>query len=195
MFRSTRGDRRADRSPQSIACTKHNCVLITKNWNLSERHSRRLNSLIDDMRSRCTHVAATMKLNSRFSTQLSSTEPQVQFSRGERHELACNKVRLVAQPVCTSEPLQNYKKRLLPQHNQTFFSWRFGLCQRPSSQENCSVLLPGFCHDRDAMWQEIGRTCSSVCSCPRPGSRIVVRLSEYVLPLWSIWYFCPILSP
>ena len=53
----------------------------------------------------------------------------------------------------------------------------------------------GSCHDRDATWQEIGRTCGSACSCLRPGSRrTIVPLSEYVLPLWSIWYFCPIVQ-
>ena len=44
----------------------------------------------------------------------------------------------------------------------------------------------GSCQGSDATWQEIGRTCGSVCSCPRPGSRIAILLSEYVLPLWSI---------
>jgi len=34
----------------------------------------------------------------------------------------------------------------------------------------------GSCHDRDATWQEIGRTCGSACSSPRPGSRIAVLL-------------------
>ena len=32
----------------------------------------------------------------------------------------------------------------------------------------------GSWHSNDGMWQEIGRTCGSACSCPRPGSRIVV---------------------
>jgi len=41
----------------------------------------------------------------------------------------------------------------------------------------------GSCHDSDATWQEIGRTCYSACSSPRPGSRTAVRLSEYVLIL------------
>jgi len=51
------------------------------------------------------------------------------------------------------------------------------------------------CHDRDVTWQEIGRTCDSSCSCPRPGSRIVVHLSEYVPLLLSTEYFCQILCP
>jgi len=33
-------------------------------------------------------------------------------------------------------------KKLLLQHNQTFLPWRFGLCQRPSSEEGCLVCLP-----------------------------------------------------
>ena len=41
----------------------------------------------------------------------------------------------------------------------------------------------GSCHDSDATWQEIGHTCGSECSCPRPGSRIVVPPFEYVLLL------------
>jgi len=40
----------------------------------------------------------------------------------------------------------------------------------------------GSCHDSDATWQEIGRTCGSACSSPRPGSRNVVPLFKYVLP-------------
>jgi len=44
----------------------------------------------------------------------------------------------------------------------------------------------GSCHDSDATWQEIGRTCGSACSSPHPDSRIAVLLSEYILPLWSI---------
>jgi len=39
----------------------------------------------------------------------------------------------------------------------------------------------GSCDNSDATWQEIGRTCGSACSCPRPGSRIAVLLFEYVL--------------
>jgi len=41
----------------------------------------------------------------------------------------------------------------------------------------------GSCHDSDATWQEIGRTCGSACSFLRPGSRTASLLSEYVLPL------------
>jgi len=39
------------------------------------------------------------------------------------------------------------------------------------------------CHDRDATWQEIGRICGSACSCPCPGSRIVIPVFECVLLL------------
>jgi len=44
----------------------------------------------------------------------------------------------------------------------------------------------GSCHDSDVTLQEIGRVCGSACSCPRPGSTIVVPPFEYVLPLWCI---------
>jgi len=61
---------------------------------------------------------------------------------------------------------------ILPRH--------FGLYQRPSSEEACSEKLvdssSGSCDNSDATWQEIGRTCDSVYSCPRPGSRIGVPL-------------------
>jgi len=45
----------------------------------------------------------------------------------------------------------------------------------------------GSCHDSYATCREIGRTCGSACSSPRPGSRIAVLLSEYVYCLfdWS----------
>ena len=71
----------------------------------------------------------------------------------------------------------------------TFLPRHFGLYQRPSSEEACSEELvdssSGSCHNSDATWQEIGRTCDSVYSCPCPGSRIVVTLFECVLPLRS----------
>ena len=41
----------------------------------------------------------------------------------------------------------------------------------------------GSCHDSDATWQEIARTCGSACSSRHPGSSTAVLLSEYVLPL------------
>jgi len=80
-----------------------------------------------------------------------------------------------------------FLKLLISLTQPTFYLWRFGLCQRPSSKfirrsiiNSCS----GSCYDSDARWQEIGRTCGSACSCPRPGSRIPPF--EYVLTLWSI---------
>jgi len=48
--------------------------------------------------------------------------------------------------------------------------WRFGLCQRPSSEENETNSSSGSCHGSDVTWQEICRTCGSVCSCSHPGS-------------------------
>jgi len=42
--------------------------------------------------------------------------------------------------------------------------------QRPSSEENGTNSSPGSCHGSDVTWQEICRTCGSVCNCPHPGS-------------------------
>jgi len=42
--------------------------------------------------------------------------------------------------------------------------------QRPSLEENETNSSSGSCHGSDVTWQEICRTCGSVCSCPHPGS-------------------------
>ena len=47
----------------------------------------------------------------------------------------------------------------------------FGLYQRASSEENETNSSSGSCHGSDVTWQEICRTCGSVCSCPHPGSQ------------------------
>ena len=39
-------------------------------------------------------------------------------------------------------------------------------------------------------WQEIGRMCGSVCSCPHPGSLDAVPPFAYVPPPWSTWCSC-----
>ena len=45
--------------------------------------------------------------------------------------------------------------------------WRYGLYQRPSSEENGTNSSCGSCHGSDVTWQEIiCRTCGSVCSTP-----------------------------
>jgi len=46
--------------------------------------------------------------------------------------------------VCSKNILRlvSCYKKLLLKHNQTFLHWRFGLYQRPSSEEACSVLIP-----------------------------------------------------
>ena len=51
--------------------------------------------------------------------------------------------------------------------------WRFGLYQRPSSEENETNSSSGSCHSSDVTWQEICRTCG----CPH---------FECAPPLWSI---------
>jgi len=53
--------------------------------------------------------------------------------------------------------------KLLLHTQPTFLPWHFGLCQRPSSEEACSVLLPVLV-TRHVTRQEIGRTRGSACS-------------------------------
>ena len=55
----------------------------------------------------------------------------------------------------------------------------------------------GSCHDSDATWQEIGRTCGSACSCPRPGSKTAVLLflshhyhDKYRKRNWANFFWC-----
>ena len=83
---------------------------------------------------------------------------------------------------------------LLLHTQRTFLPWCFSLWQRPSSEEVVSSFS-GSCNDRDVTWQESGHTHSLACSCPLPGSRIVVALSGCVLLLWSTEYFCQMLCP
>jgi len=63
----------------------------------------------------------------------------------------------------------------------------FTLTFRPLSEtfirRSLFNLSSGSCYNSDATWQVIGRTCGSACSSPRPGSRIAVLRSKYVLPL------------
>jgi len=62
-----------------------------------------------------------------------------------------------------------------------FTFWRFGLYQRPSLEEVCSILLPVLAMIVMRRGKKsIVRTCGSACSCPRLSSRIVVPLFEYV---------------
>jgi len=57
-------------------------------------------------------------------------------------------------------------KILLLQHNQHFLPWRFGLYQRPSSEEVCSIPLPVLA--TIVMWR---------------GKKSVVRVAQHVAPL------------
>jgi len=53
--------------------------------------------------------------------------------------------------------------------------WRFGLYQRPSSEENGTNSSSGSCHGGDVMWQEICHTCGSVWWRPkRQGKSLLV---------------------
>ena len=132
--------------------------------------------------------------------------------------------------------LVNYCKSTITSTQPTFLPWRFGLYQRPSSEEVCSIpppvlativmrrgkksvvrvaqrvatLIPiqglpsffpnmyclfdpsstfvGFSvQNSDATWQEIGCTCGSACSSPRPASRTAVLLSAYFLLQKYVW--------
>ena len=89
--------------------------------------------------------------------------------------------------------LVNYYKNTISLTQATFVPLTFR--SLPETFIRRSLVNSGSCHDSDATWQVIGRTCGSACSCPRPGSRTVVPHFEYILPLWSIKYFCPILCP
>jgi len=75
----------------------------------------------------------------------------------------------MAHSTSATELFNSSKKRLLARHNQTFLPWHFSLFIGRSL-----FTSSGSCHDRHATWQEIGHTCGSECSCPRPGSRIVI---------------------
>jgi len=63
---------------------------------------------------------------------------------------------------------------LLPQHNQHVYLLTFRSSSETVIRRSLFSSSSGSCHDSDVTWQEIGRTCGSACSCPRPGSRIVV---------------------
>jgi len=72
-----------------------------------------------------------------------------------------------------------YKRNLLSQHNQTCFTLTFRSLSETFIRRSLFSSSSGSCHDRVSTWKEIGRTCGSACSCPRPGSTIVVPLSEH----------------
>ena len=90
--------------------------------------------------------------------------------------------------------LQMVAQKLTSRTQQTFFTLAFW--SLPETFIRRSLFSSsGSCHNSDVAWQEIGRTYGLVCSCPCPGSRIIIPLSEYVLLLWSTEYFCQILCP
>jgi len=60
--------------------------------------------------------------------------------------------------------------------------WRFGLYQRPSSERNKTNSSSGSFHGSDVTWQEICRTCGSVCSCPHPVRQISCHVTSL---LWQ----------
>ena len=66
---------------------------------------------------------------------------------------------------------------------------RFNRYQRPLSEVASSSRS---CHGNDVTWQEIGRMCGSVCSCPHSGSLNAVPPFGCVPPPWSTWCSCQI---
>jgi len=80
--------------------------------------------------------------------------------------------------------LVNYCKNFITSTQPTnIFTLTFWSLSETFIRRSLFNSCSGSCHDSDAMWQEIGHMCGSACSSPRPGSRIAVLLSEYVLPL------------
>ena len=70
----------------------------------------------------------------------------------------------------------------------------FGLYQRPLSEENETNSSSGSCHSSDVTWQEICRTCGSVCSCPHPVSVVLVSavMMRRSWPNTSLVLFLPV---
>ena len=83
--------------------------------------------------------------------------------------------------------------KTITSHTSNIFTLTFQSLRKTFIGRSLFSSSSGSCHDKDVMWQEIGRSCGLVRSCPRPSSRIIIPLSEYVLPLWSTEYFCQIL--
>jgi len=82
--------------------------------------------------------------------------------------------------------LVNYCKNTITSTQPTFFTLTFQSLSETFIRRSLFNSSSSSCHDSDATWQEIGCTCGSACSSPRPSSRTAVFLSEYVLPIWSI---------
>ena len=55
-------------------------------------------------------------------------------------------------------------------HNQSLFAFEVSISIRDLRQKKVFNSSSGPCRGSDVTWQEIGRTCGSVYSCPRPGS-------------------------
>ena len=56
----------------------------------------------------------------------------------------------------------------------TYLPFDVSVSIRDLHQKKFVQFLFGSCHDSDATWQEIGRVRGSACSCPRPGSRLIM---------------------
>jgi len=86
--------------------------------------------------------------------------------------------------------LVGYYNKTITSHTTNIFTLTFQSLPETFIRRSLFSSSAGSCHYRGVMWQEISDTCGLACSCPRPGSRNVVPLSEHVLPLWSMEYFC-----
>jgi len=58
---------------------------------------------------------------------------------------------------------------LTSQHNQHFYLLTFWSLSETFIRRSLFISSSGFCHNSDAMWQEISRMCGLACCCPHPG--------------------------
>ena len=67
-------------------------------------------------------------------------------------------------------------KKILLLNTTNIFTLTFRSLSETFIRRSLFNSSSGSCNDRpsDATWQEIGRTCGSACSSPRPGSRTAV---------------------
>jgi len=72
--------------------------------------------------------------------------------------------------------------------NRTLFTFDVSISIRDLRQKKLFNSSSGSCHGSDVTWQEIGRTCGSVYSCPRHGSWNAVPPFRCTLLFKSIRY-------
>ena len=81
------------------------------------------------------------------------------------------------------------------QLNPTLFTLMFRSLWETFVRRGLFTTSSSSCPGSDETWQEIGRMCGSVCSCPHPGSLNAVPPFGYVPPPWSTWCCCQIPCP